>query len=308
MLTADHHRDAVPQRLRDQEPRPVLNWGVDFRGGSEIVIEFSQARSTSADVRKALGESRLPRRRGRQVRRPDRAEEVELHGPRGRGVGRLRAAGQADPRVAGQGSATPRSSASSGRRAATRSTCATTRRSSRRCSANSLKAIGVNTTQVQAFGRPEDHTYEVTLVGLDTEIRRRAGGQAGRGRGDGDPAGRVGRRQGGQPAAGRRHQVAALRDPADHGLRRLPVRPPLRPGHGRRAAPRRDPHHRRLRRHLQGVLADDGGGGADHHRLLDERHHRRVRPHPRERRASCATAASTGSSTSRSTRRCRAPS
>jgi preprotein translocase subunit SecF len=37
---------------------------------------------------------------------------------------------------------------------------------------SSLKAIGVNSNQVQAFGRPEDHTYEVTLVGLDTEIRR----------------------------------------------------------------------------------------------------------------------------------------
>ena len=39
---------------------------------------------------------------------------------------------------------------------------------------NSLKAIGVNTTQVQGFGRADDNTYEVTLVGLDTEIRRRS--------------------------------------------------------------------------------------------------------------------------------------
>jgi preprotein translocase subunit SecF len=37
---------------------------------------------------------------------------------------------------------------------------------------NSLKAIGVNTTQVQPFGRADDNTYEVTLVSLDSEIRR----------------------------------------------------------------------------------------------------------------------------------------
>jgi preprotein translocase subunit SecF len=38
--------------------------------------------------------------------------------------------------------------------------------------ANSLKSIGINSTQVQTFGRPDDNTYEVTLVGLDAEIRR----------------------------------------------------------------------------------------------------------------------------------------
>ena len=65
----------------------------------------------------------------------------------------------------------------------------------------------------------------------------------------------------------------------------VPVRLALRPGHGRRAAPRRGHHRRRVRGHLQGVLADDGRGDPDHHRLLDERHDRRLRPHPRERGA-----------------------
>ena len=37
---------------------------------------------------------------------------------------------------------------------------------------NALKAIGVNTNQVQSFGRADHNTYEVTLVGLDSEIRR----------------------------------------------------------------------------------------------------------------------------------------
>ena len=110
-----------------------------------------------------------------------------------------RAAGQADPASRWPRSATPSLQALrvvGGRRQdlpALRPS-----RSSRRCWRNSLKAIGVNTTQVQRFGRAEDNTYEVTLVGLDSEIRRALDAQAGRGRGGGDPEGRVGRRQGRQ--------------------------------------------------------------------------------------------------------------
>src|SRR5262245_59599238 len=37
----------------------MLNWGVDFRGGSEILIEFSKPVDAS-DVRKALAESGHP--------------------------------------------------------------------------------------------------------------------------------------------------------------------------------------------------------------------------------------------------------
>ena len=55
---------------------------------------------------------------------------------------------------------------------------------------------------MQPFGRAEDNAYEVTLVGLDTEIRRGPRRQAGRGRGVGDPEGRVGGREGRQPAEG----------------------------------------------------------------------------------------------------------
>jgi preprotein translocase subunit SecF len=35
-----------------------------------------------------------------------------------------------------------------------------------------LKAAGVNPTQVQAFGRAEDHNYEATLVGLESEVKK----------------------------------------------------------------------------------------------------------------------------------------
>ena len=75
--------------------------------------------------------------------------------------------------------------------------------------ANSLKAIGVNTTQVQRV-RPRRRPHLRGDAGRprqrDPAAPRRA---PGRGRGRGDPEGRVGRRQGRQAAAGRRRQVAA---------------------------------------------------------------------------------------------------
>jgi preprotein translocase subunit SecF len=44
-----------------------------------------------------------------------------------------------------------------------------------------LSAAGVTTTQVQRFGRPEDNTYEVVLIGLDQEVRRALDAQLGQG-------------------------------------------------------------------------------------------------------------------------------
>ncbi|HEX2572092.1 MAG TPA: protein translocase subunit SecF [Polyangia bacterium] len=38
--------------------------------------------------------------------------------------------------------------------------------------AEMLKAEGVQNNTVQRFGRPEDNTYEIILVGLDTEVKR----------------------------------------------------------------------------------------------------------------------------------------
>jgi preprotein translocase subunit SecF len=35
-----------------------------------------------------------------------------------------------------------------------------------------LKDAGVTTNQVQRFGRPEDNTYEIVLIGLETEVRK----------------------------------------------------------------------------------------------------------------------------------------
>ncbi len=44
-----------------------------------------------------------------------------------------------------------------------------------------LRAADITTTQVQRFGRPEDNTYEVVLVGLAQEIRKALDGKLGEG-------------------------------------------------------------------------------------------------------------------------------
>ena len=49
----------------------MLNWGVDFRGGSEIVLEFSKP-VEAGEIRKTLADAGLPRRRRGQVRRSRR--------------------------------------------------------------------------------------------------------------------------------------------------------------------------------------------------------------------------------------------
>ena len=167
----DHGRHASLNAYVIKSRGHLLNWGVDFRGGSEILIEFSRPVDAGDDAQDAGGE-RLPRRRRRQVRGPDRAEEVELPGARGRRVGRVRAAGQADPRVAGQGRRRARSKRFEWSEGGDKIYLRYDRPVEPSVLGNSLKAIGVNTTQVQGFGRADDNTYEVTLVGLDSEIRR----------------------------------------------------------------------------------------------------------------------------------------
>ncbi len=148
----------------------ALNWGVDFRGGSEILIEFSKP-VDPGEIRKTLLD----------VGFAD-ADVVKYADPTGKKqwnymvrVGAVsvvseQQAKQIRESLAKEGEASlkrldwseggdkiylrydrPVDTASVG---------------------NSLRAIGINTTQVQPFGRAEENTYEVTLVGLDTEIRR----------------------------------------------------------------------------------------------------------------------------------------
>ncbi|HEY7372330.1 MAG TPA: protein translocase subunit SecF [Polyangia bacterium] len=147
-----------------------LNWGVDFRGGSEILIEFSKP-VDAADVRKTLAENGF-----------HDADVVKYEDPTGKQkwnylvrVGAVSVVSEAQAKqikdsLAKVGDASmKRFEWSEG---GDKIYLRYDKPVETSVLSNALKAININTTQVQPFGRADDNTYEVTLVGLDSEIRR----------------------------------------------------------------------------------------------------------------------------------------
>jgi preprotein translocase subunit SecF len=148
----------------------MLNWGVDFRGGTEIVVEFQKPVEASA-VREAMSAKGF-----------DNVDVVQYGSTMDRGSAnsyqiRLGAvsvmsaeqAKKVEVSLARVGDAVLKKfEASEGGdkvymrfdRALDPTTLAA-----------ALKSAGTNTTQVQTFGPPQDHTYEVTLIGLESEVR-----------------------------------------------------------------------------------------------------------------------------------------
>jgi preprotein translocase subunit SecF len=147
----------------------LLNWGVDFRGGSEILIEFSHDVDVQK-VREALAESGF--HDADVVKYGDQTKSQWNYLVRVGAVSVLsdKQTKQIRESMAKVGDASLR------RLDWTEGGDKLYLRYDRTVEPsvlqNSLKAIGVNATQVQGFGRADDNTFEVTLVGLDTEIRR----------------------------------------------------------------------------------------------------------------------------------------
>jgi preprotein translocase subunit SecF len=148
----------------------MLNWGVDFRGGSEITIEFSRP-VEAGEIRKTLADAGFPD-----------ADVVKFVDPSGKKqwnymvrVGAVsvvseQQAKQIKQSLATEGAATmKRFEWSEG---GDKIYLRYDKPVEPTALANSLRAIGINSNQVQPFGRADENTYEVTLVGLDTEIRR----------------------------------------------------------------------------------------------------------------------------------------
>jgi preprotein translocase subunit SecF len=157
----------------------ALNWGVDFRGGSEIVVEFSKPVEASA-VREALNDIHL-----------GDAEVVKYEDPAGKKlwnfmlrVGAVSVVSEQQAKTI-QGSLANEGGASlqhfewseGGDKIYLRYDRPVDPASLK----TSLKTIGVNSNQVQPFGRADENTYEVTLVGLDTEIRNALDARLGEG-------------------------------------------------------------------------------------------------------------------------------
>jgi preprotein translocase subunit SecF len=147
-----------------------LNWGVDFRGGSEILIEFARP-VEAGKIRETLATIGF-----------HDADVVKYEDPTGQKkwnylvrVGAVSVISDAQVKQIKEslnkiGEATmKRFEWSEG---GDKIYLRYDKTADPAVLVNSLKAIGVNTTQVQPFGRADDNTYEVTLVGLDSEIRR----------------------------------------------------------------------------------------------------------------------------------------
>ncbi|HSZ84232.1 MAG TPA: protein translocase subunit SecF [Polyangia bacterium] len=157
----------------------ALNWGVDFRGGSEIVVEFSKPVEASA-VREALNDIHL-----------GDAEVVKYEDPAGKKlwnfmlrVGAVSVLSEQQAKQI-QGSLANEGGASLQHFEWSEGGDKVYLRYDRPVDPASLKTslntIGVNSNQVQPFGRADENTYEVTLVGLDTEIRNALDARLGEG-------------------------------------------------------------------------------------------------------------------------------
>jgi preprotein translocase subunit SecF len=146
----------------------MLNWGVDFQGGTEIVVEFSKPVEAS-DIRQALTKAGLHNadvvRYGKagptasymirmgavSIMSPEQAKKVEA------GLARV---GDAHLRTF--------ESSEGGDKVYLRFD----KNVEPKVISKALEATGTDATQVQAFGPPADCTYEVTLIGMDAVVRK----------------------------------------------------------------------------------------------------------------------------------------
>jgi preprotein translocase subunit SecF len=146
----------------------MLNWGVDFKGGTELVVEFNKPVDASA-VRDALTAAGLHN------------ADVVKYGSEGGtpafmirlGAVSIMSAEQAKKVEAslariGDASLHKFDSSEGGDKVYLRFD----KHVETTVLASALRAAGTEATQVQSFGPPEDHTYEVTLIGMESEVRK----------------------------------------------------------------------------------------------------------------------------------------
>ncbi len=144
----------------------MLNWGVDFKGGTELVVEFNQA-VEAAQVRHAMtaaglhnadvvkygvgSHSYMIRLGAVSIMSPEQTKRIETALARvgDAGMRKLDTSEGGDKIYLRFDKAVEPAVIS-----------------------NALKAAGTDSLQVQPFGPTQDHTYEVTLIGMDVEVRK----------------------------------------------------------------------------------------------------------------------------------------
>jgi preprotein translocase subunit SecF len=148
----------------------ALNWGVDFRGGTEITIEFAHAIDATA-VREALDKAGYPN--SDVVKFYDKPNSYMI---RMGSVSVITPAHAEKAKVAlarvGDAGLIPSERGFLWSEGGDKLYLRFDKPVDQDKLSAALKAAGVPTTNVRQFGRAEDHAYEVTLVGLDTEVTK----------------------------------------------------------------------------------------------------------------------------------------
>jgi preprotein translocase subunit SecF len=147
----------------------MLNWGVDFRGGTEILVEFSKPYDAGA-VREAVTKGGYHNADVVQYFQTPNSYMIRM------GAVSIVSQEQADKAkvaLAKVGDATLNTQrgfdfSEGGDKIYLRFDKAVEPQTV----ADALKGTGIPTTQVKPFGRAEDHVYEATLVGLDSEVTK----------------------------------------------------------------------------------------------------------------------------------------
>jgi preprotein translocase subunit SecF len=148
----------------------VLNWGVDFRGGTEITIEFARNIDDGA-ARGALEKAGY--HNAEVVRFGDRPNSFLIR----MGSVSVISAAQAEKAKAalskvGDATLVPSERGFKWSEGGDKLYLRFDKPVELETLTAALKAAGVPTTAVRQFGRAEDHNYEVTLVGLDSEVTK----------------------------------------------------------------------------------------------------------------------------------------
>jgi preprotein translocase subunit SecF len=155
----------------------VLNWGVDFKGGTELVVEFNKT-VDAAQVRDAMAAAGLHN------------ADVVKYGSEGGAQSFMIRLGAVSIMTAEQAKKVEASLARVGDASLRKLDSSEGGdkiylRFDKNLEADvvkdALKAAGTDATQVQSFGPPEDHTYEVTLIGMEGEVRKALDGKLGAG-------------------------------------------------------------------------------------------------------------------------------
>jgi preprotein translocase subunit SecF len=155
----------------------VLNWGVDFKGGTELVVEFNKT-VDAAQVRDAMAAAGLHNADVVKYGNEGGAQSFMIR----LGAVSIMTAEQAkkvEASLARVGDASLRKLDSS--EGGDKIYLRFDKNLEADVVKDALKAAGTDATQVQSFGPPEDHTYEVTLIGMEGEVRKALDGKLGAG-------------------------------------------------------------------------------------------------------------------------------